>query len=121
VSAAAAASTPAAPRSHCSFSLFSPTLTRNLGYTAATAQLMSVPPYVVAAVTTTLAGYVSDRMQRRGYITMICAAVGMTGYIMLIATANTSVQYTGLFLAASGCYPLIPLIVSWGANNCGGE
>ena len=37
------------------FSLFSPTLIANLGYTAATAQLLSVPPYVLAALTTVLA------------------------------------------------------------------
>lgn len=103
------------------FSLFSPTLTANLGYAAATAQLMSVPPYVVAAVTTTGAGWLSDRMKRRGPITMICSLIGALGYLLLLVTPNPRANYAGLFLAAAGCYPLIPLVVSWGANNCGGS
>lgn len=40
---------------------------------------------------------------------------------MLIATDNTQVQYAGVFIAAMGVYPLIPLIVSWSANNIGGS
>lgn len=104
-----------------SFSLFSPTLTANLGYAAATAQLMSVPPYVVAAVTTCAAGYFSDRMQKRAPLTLVCSAVGALGFILLIATDIATVQYIGLFLAAAGGYPLIPLVVSWGANNAGGS
>jgi MFS family permease len=82
---------------------------------------MSVPPYVVAAITTTGAGWLSDRMQRRGPITMICASVGALGYLLLLVTPNPRANYAGLFLAAAGCYPLIPLIVSFGANNAGGS
>jgi len=104
-----------------SFSLFSPTLTANLGYAAARAQLMSVPPYVLAAITTVLAGYFSDKMQIRAPIIMISSATGALGFIMLRATGNVGVQYTGLFLAAAGGYPLIPLVVSWGSNNVGGS
>lgn len=103
------------------FSLFSPTLVANLGYTAATAQLMSVPPYAVAAVVTIGAGFLSDRLQRRGILTLGFSTLGMIGYLMLLVSTNTNVQYAGLFLAASGVYPLIPLIISWTANNSGGS
>lgn len=103
------------------FSLFSPTLTAQLGYTAANAQLLSVPPYILAAITTIGAGYMSDRLQRRGIVAMIGAGIGCVGYVMLLATHIPAVNYIGLFLAASGMYPLIPVIVSWGSNNCGGS
>ena len=49
------------------------------------------------------------------------ATLGAIGFIMLIASTNTQVQYAGLFLAAMGVYPNIPLIVSWSANNMGGS
>lgn len=103
------------------FSLFSPTLTANLGYSAANAQLLSVPPYVLAALTTVAAGYISDRIQKRGIVAMVCTSFGALGYLMLLTNQNVGVNYTGLFLAASGMYPLIPVVVSWGANNCGGS
>lgn len=103
------------------FSLFSPTLVANLGYTAATAQLMSVPPYIVAAVTTVLAGYLSDRLQRRGVVIMGFAGLATVGFVMLVSNQIHGVNYAGLFLAAAGVYPLIPVIISWGTNNCGGS
>lgn len=103
------------------FSLFSPTLVKNLGYTAAMAQLMSVPPYVVAAFCTVGAGWLSDRLKKRGIITIIFASMSALGYILLLAGVNKSVDYFGLFLASSGIYPLIPVIMAWGSNNAGGS
>jgi len=103
------------------FSLFSPTLTANLGYTAATAQLMSVPPYILAAFTTVGAGYWSDRIQKRGIVVISFASLGLIGFVMLVTNQKHGVNFAGLFLAAAGVYPLIPVVVSWGTNNCGGS
>ncbi|KAJ9122150.1 hypothetical protein QFC24_004378 [Naganishia onofrii] len=103
------------------FSLFAPTLTANLGYTAAKAQLMSTPPYVLAAITTVAAGYMSDRLQKRGIVAIVFATIGALGFTLLIATKIPGVNYVGLHLAAAGVYPLIPVVVSWGSNNCGGS
>jgi len=52
---------------------------------------------------------------------MTFASVGALGYLLLLVTNNVGVNYLGLFLAASGMYPLIPVVVSWGANNVGGS
>ena len=49
-----------------SFSLFLPTIVKNLGYTNNTAQLMTVPPYVVACVFCISGGYLADRHGQRG-------------------------------------------------------
>ncbi|WWD17598.1 hypothetical protein CI109_102039 [Kwoniella shandongensis] len=103
------------------FSLFSPTLIANLGYTAATAQLLSVPPYVLAALTTVIAGFLSDRAGRRGVFILGFSLLGLVGFTMCIATPNPRIGYAGVFLGAAGIYPLIPLIVSWSANTMGGS
>lgn len=68
-----------------------------------------------------MAGWYSDRAQMRAPFIMLCSGVGAIGFLLLIATNIPGVQYTGLFLAAAGGYPLIPLVVSFGANNCGGS
>jgi hypothetical protein len=52
---------------------------------------------------------------------MVFSALGGLGYLMLLVTGMPAVNYVGLFLAASGMYPLIPVVVSWGANNVGGS
>lgn len=82
---------------------------------------MSVPPYAVAAVVTITVGYLSDKLQRRGLLVAGFSTISAIGYLMLLVTPKTGVQYAGLFLAASGCYPLIPLIMSWQANCIGGS
>jgi hypothetical protein len=52
---------------------------------------------------------------------MTFSSVGAIGYMLLLVTNKPGVNYLGLFLAASGMYPLIPVVVSWGANNVGGS
>ena len=49
-----------------SFSLFLPTIVKTLGYTDNTAQLMTVPPYVVACILCISGGYIADRHGQRG-------------------------------------------------------
>jgi hypothetical protein len=49
-----------------SVSLFLPTIVKGLGYTNNKAQLMTVPPYVVACVFCIGCGYFADRFQQRG-------------------------------------------------------
>ncbi|KAI5287924.1 hypothetical protein KEM54_005613 [Ascosphaera aggregata] len=90
------------------------------GYSATKAQLMSVPPYAVAAVATIAVGFLADRLQQRGICNIIIAMTGMTGFIMLMASDNPSVKYAGTFLAALGIYPAIPNTIAWSSNNVEG-
>lgn len=88
-----------------------------MGYTATTANLLTVPPYAVAAVMTITVGYIADRTKQRGLCNIACSFLGMTGFIMLIASQNPHVKYAGVFLGAAGIYPCIPNSIVWAANN----
>lgn len=99
------------------FSLFVPTIIKNLGYTSTHAQLLTVPPYAVAAVATVLVGYIADKTQKRGLINMFMALFGIAGFSMLISTRNPHIQYAGVFIGALGIYPCIPNTITWAANN----
>lgn len=48
------------------FSLFVPTIIKNLGYQNTMAQLLTVPPYACAAVVTVIVGFVADKTRMRG-------------------------------------------------------
>ncbi len=85
-----------------SFSLFLPTIVKNMGYTANNAQLMTVPPYVCACFFTIVASWLADRYRQRGVFLLGFQLVAIAGFAMLAATANPSVQYTGTVLAAIG-------------------
>lgn len=104
-----------------SVSLFLPTIVRTLGYTNNTAQLMTVPPYVVACICCIGGGWLADRMQTRGVFMIgffLCAIVGL---IMLISSDSPGVKYAGCFFFASGIYPNVPQGVAWNGNNIGGS
>lgn len=103
------------------FSLFLPTILRGMGYVGTRAQLLSVPPYAVAAVCTISVGFLADRTRWRGYCNMGTVIIGIVGFVMLIATANPRVQYAGTFLGAMGIYPTIANTLSWVVNNTEGS
>ena len=99
------------------FSLFLPTILLGMGYEGTKAQLLSVPPYAVAVVLTISVGFIADRLGRRGIFNIIFVLLAITGFSMLLGSANPHVQYGGTFLAAAGIYPTIPNSISWAANN----
>lgn len=47
--------------------------------------------------------------------------IAIIGYVLLISTHIPGAQYTGTFLAASGVYPMVPVLVMWNGNNVGGS
>ena len=104
-----------------SFSLFLPTIVKTLGYTNNQAQLMSVPPYVVACICCILGGYFADRLQTRGIFMIGFTMLAIIGFIMQVATTNPHVKYVGTIFAACGVYPNVPQGVAWNGNNIGGS
>jgi MFS family permease len=104
------------------FSLFLPTIIQNLGWNTSIvrSQLMSVPPYVAAALLTVAIGFVADRTRARGLCNIFVSLLGVAGFAMLLGTDDPAVQYAGTFLAALGIYPCISNTISWVANNVEG-
>lgn len=62
------------------FSLFLPTIVNAMGYKSTHAQLLSVPPYAVAAVMTITIGFIADRTQQRGLCNMGISIIGILGF-----------------------------------------
>ncbi|KAJ7290157.1 major facilitator superfamily domain-containing protein [Mycena rebaudengoi] len=100
-----------------SLAYFTPSIVQGLGYTAARAQLMSVPPFSVAFVLTMITAYISDRYQCRGLITIFASVLCTIGFGLFLGSKNTHVQYGSLFLAIPGTYLMAPAISTWNANN----
>jgi hypothetical protein len=65
------------------FSLFLPTILAGMGYAGTRAQLLSVPPYAVAATVTILVGWLGDRTRQRGILNMIVVSIGIVGFVMV--------------------------------------
>ena len=67
------------------FSLFLPTITSDLGYEAAQAQLLSTPPYIAGYIFTVAIGIISAKYKsRRPFVSL--STTGIIGYAILYGT-----------------------------------
>ncbi|KAI5362879.1 Putative major facilitator superfamily, MFS transporter superfamily [Septoria linicola] len=103
-----------------SFSLFLPTILAGMGYSGTRLQLLSVPPYAVAACMTIIIGYIGDRTKQRGLCNMFTVSLAIVGFTMLLASSDPTIKYAGTFLGAAGIYPTIPNTLTWASNNIEG-
>ncbi|KAK4214814.1 major facilitator superfamily domain-containing protein [Rhypophila decipiens] len=104
------------------FSLFLPTIIQDLGWNTSIvrSQLMSVPPYAIAALFTVVIGFVADRTRARGMCNIIVSLLGVAGFSMMLGSEDAAVRYAGTFLGALGIYPCISNTITWMANNTEG-
>lgn len=102
-------------------SLFLPTIIKSLGYTAAQAQLLTVPPYAVAFVLTISVAVASEKLKLRAPFIMGSSCFAIIGYIILLSARKAAVSYVGTIFAAAGIYPATAIVLSWPANNVSGQ
>ena len=100
---------------------FLPIIIVELGYTSAQAQLLTVPPYVAAFVSTMAVAVVAGRTGLRAPLIIACSALGIVGFVILITGNRPMVSYGGTVLAVSGVLSASAVAVSWPANNVSGQ
>ena len=104
-----------------SVGLFTPTIIHDLGFSAANAQLLSVPPFLLAGFSTYIVSTWSDRVNLRGPFIVTCALVSIIGYIIAYTTTTPGPRYTAAIIAACGAFPCIPISFAWAGGNAGGN
>ncbi|KAF2644260.1 putative nicotinamide mononucleotide transmembrane transporter protein [Massarina eburnea CBS 473.64] len=104
-----------------SLSLFLPTIISNMGYMNEEAQLMTVPPYVVACAFCISAGWFADKHGQRGIYMIACNIIAIIGFSILITQDPPKYRYLGTFFAAAGIYSNVSQTVAWNGNNIGGS
>ncbi|KAF9225928.1 MFS general substrate transporter [Gyrodon lividus] len=105
-----------------SLSAFLPTIIKTFGYTNALAQILTVPPYAVAAIVLCLTAYTTDRLQTRGLAVAGACFVGTIGYLIVVLVPdNMHARYFAVFCITSGTYTAIGVTIAWFAHNLGSE
>ena len=102
-------------------SLFLPTIIKELGYANATAQLLTVPIYVTAAIITVVVAWAADRNKVRSPFIVTALFFQLVGFVMCISTGKAGVTYAGIFIAACAIYPTQPSNITWLSNNLAGS
>ncbi|PLB49676.1 putative MFS nicotinic acid transporter Tna1 [Aspergillus steynii IBT 23096] len=107
-------------------SFFLPTIIKDLGYTSSTAQLLTVPIYVTAAIVGIIGAWVSDRRCQRSPFILFFMFLIALGFVVVLASTGKGVPgvvYFGVFLAVieKGIYPAFPGNVTWLSVNLAGD
>ncbi|PGG97670.1 hypothetical protein AJ79_09129 [Helicocarpus griseus UAMH5409] len=95
-----------------------------LGYSAANAQLLTIPVYACGCIISIINSLLSDRLQMRAAFFIAPIATVMVGLIVGLATPPETlpgVVYFAFFLVSAGIFSAIPTTVSWISNNLAGQ
>ncbi|GFF54656.1 uncharacterized transporter C1002.16c [Aspergillus udagawae] len=105
-------------------SYFLPSIIKDLGYKSSTAQLLTVPIYIAAAIVAVVAAWLSDRRKQRSPFILFFMSLIAIGFIIVIASTGRGVPgvvYFGVFVAVIGIYPAFPGNVTWLSVNLAGD
>ncbi|KAL7274768.1 hypothetical protein RUND412_002322 [Rhizina undulata] len=104
-------------------SLFLPSIIKELGYTSAKAQLLTIPIYITASILAVIQAYASDKKGIRSPFIFGSFCLMAIGYIMTISAplSHPGLVYAGVFLAACGLYPGFAGNLAWLSNNLSGS
>lgn len=81
------------------YSYFLPIIFKgSLGYSTSMSQLMSAPPYVLAAILTYTSSWLADRFQIRGPVIAFHQAMTFTGMLITAFAENTGARLFGAYL-----------------------
>lgn len=100
-----------------------PTITKAMGFSNTTAQLMTAPPYVAGALSALFFSYLSDRFYWRMPFVAVPMALISIGYALILSRngelggSNLGVSFFAVILTCMGIYPVQPAGSSWAANN----
>ncbi|KAE8410140.1 major facilitator superfamily domain-containing protein [Aspergillus pseudocaelatus] len=105
-------------------SLFLPSIIKDLGYTSSTAQLLTVPIYITAAVVAVITAWLSDRRKQRSPFVLFFMGLIAAGFIIVLASTGRGVPgvvYFGVFVSVIGIYPSFPGNITWLSANLAGD
>ncbi|KAK7696635.1 hypothetical protein QCA50_001293 [Cerrena zonata] len=104
------------------YAYFAPAIIQSLGHGTIQTQLLSVPPWATAFGLSMFIAIISDYTKHRYVFTLLPTLLGLVGFIILLTVHNNNhLQYAALFLAASGVYSAMPIIVCWFNTNLAGH
>ncbi|KIX02540.1 uncharacterized protein Z518_08481 [Rhinocladiella mackenziei CBS 650.93] len=101
------------------FTIFFPIVVKGLGYSGATANLMTVPPYVIGTIFLLCFAYSSDHFRERTAHILVGLTIVIIGLIctITIPLSNIGGRYGGLVVLLAGTFIAAPITVAWLAGN----
>lgn len=107
---------------NAAFKFTMPQIIKQLGFSTAHSQLLTMPPYVCGGVAAWLVGKFADKFAWRmpfiiGPMSVLIVALAVLFSQSPKVGHNVPAMYVGVMLAQIGIYPLLPGISAWVGNN----
>ncbi|KMU81012.1 phthalate transporter [Coccidioides immitis RMSCC 3703] len=102
-----------------------PQIIKNMGYSSAKAQLLTVPPYMLGGLVAYVSSLLSDRYKWRFPFIIFGQVCVVIAFAILFSKAenfkdNVAACYFAIMFACVGFYPITPGINAWTVNNLAG-
>jgi hypothetical protein len=72
---------------------------------------MTIPVYVLGAISLTIQVYFSDKLRKRGAFIVGCCVPVAVGYLICVGTPNPNAGYAGMFILVIGQLSLRSTVV----------
>ncbi|PGH10718.1 hypothetical protein AJ79_05309 [Helicocarpus griseus UAMH5409] len=100
------------------YSYFLPVILKEgMGFSTTESQLLSAPPYVLAAVMTYISGWISDKYQIRGPVIAVHQLLTAVGMLITAYGKENGARYFGAFLGIGFLQYCVPGVLTFQANN----
>jgi MFS family permease len=109
-----------------SMSAFIPTILTEMGYTAAIAQLLTIPVWITGIIFQVFGCWVSGRIGWRFPFILLGICFAMIGWIIQMVYSNdrglaAGIRYFSLFAMSGGTFIQMAVTTSWMTNNLQGR
>lgn len=99
-----------------------PQVIKNMGYTSANAQLLTIPPYTLGAIVTIISAYFADKWTWRMPVAVAADICIIIAHAILYSYGPDLQNripecYFALFIACVGFYPIPPAVNAWLMSN----
>ncbi|KAJ5550964.1 hypothetical protein N7461_005662 [Penicillium sp. DV-2018c] len=99
------------------YSYFKTVIIKGMGFSSTESQLLSAPPYIVAAAFTYLGGWITDKYQIRGPVIALHQLLTAIGMLITAYGGHMGARYFGIFLGVGFLQFCIPGVLAFQANN----
>lgn len=105
-----------------SYAYFAPSIIKEMGYTALSAQAHSIYPWLASLGFSIILAFIADHTKLRSPYAIASALIAIAGLVMVYAGKdNVNVKYGGCFLVALGLYSCMPVLICWMSLNFTGH
>ncbi|KAJ5834942.1 Major facilitator superfamily domain general substrate transporter [Penicillium robsamsonii] len=99
------------------YSYFKTVILMGMGFSNTQSQLLSAPPYIIAALFTYLGGWFTDKYQIRGPVIVTHQLLTAVGMLITAYGGASGTRYFGIFMGVGFLQFCIPGVLAFQANN----